>query len=426
MAETNETITNNPEGEKMELEEEDISGDGGLKKKILRAGTGWKTPENGAEVTVHYVGTLLDGSEFDSSRSRDQPFQFTVGKGQVIKGWDMGIATMKQGEIAVLTCRADYAYGDNGSPPKIPGGATLKFEVEMISWMDEKDVTDSKDGGVLKKVLIEGEGWETPKEDSKVKVNYKILNDDLSPQREINDLEFIVGEEMVVNGLDVAVRSMKLKEKSLVILKPQYQIGGDFQSSDKQVKLEVELIEFEKEKSSWDMSFDEKLETANKRKTEGNKLFQEQKFERAQKKYKKSLDFFQYDSNLQEDQKAKANELRVPCYLNIAACNMKKLQYKEAIENCKKVLEIDPKNVKAYYRRATAFSGLDEYQLSTADFEKALEIEPGNVAVKKEFLALKKKIKEQNDKDKKLYAGMFEKMASKQKEQSKTEETTKE
>ena len=87
-----------------------------------------------AKVKVHYVGTLLDGSKFDSSRDRPGFFDFEVGVGRVIKGWDLGISTMHKGEKCVLACRHDYAYGAHGSPPKIPGGATLLFEVRRL-WL---------------------------------------------------------------------------------------------------------------------------------------------------------------------------------------------------------------------------------------------------------------------------------------------------
>lgn len=76
-------------------------------------------------VVVHYTGTLEDGTKFDSSVDRGDPFEFTLGHSQVIKGWDIGVATMKKGEKVQLKLRQDYAYGESGSPPTIPPGATL-------------------------------------------------------------------------------------------------------------------------------------------------------------------------------------------------------------------------------------------------------------------------------------------------------------
>lgn len=112
-----------------------VEQDGGLLKKILVEGTGDDTPKAGADVSVHYVGTLnADGSKFDSSRDRPGTFDFDVGNGRVIRGWDVGILTMKKNEKCILRCSAEYGYGESGSPPKIPGGAVLDFEVELFSW----------------------------------------------------------------------------------------------------------------------------------------------------------------------------------------------------------------------------------------------------------------------------------------------------
>jgi len=146
--------------------ERNVTADGGVRKKIILKGQGYNTPENGDEVSVHYVGTLLDGTKFDSSRDRDQPFTFKLGAGQVIRGWDEGVATMKKGEKSLLTCLPDYAYGKSGSPPTIPPDATLQFEVELLSWKSKKDLTG--DGGVVKTILAEGSGWQRPRPDDEV------------------------------------------------------------------------------------------------------------------------------------------------------------------------------------------------------------------------------------------------------------------
>src|SRR3989344_8813603 len=99
--------------------------------EILREGTGAEA-ENGDKVTAHYTGTLESGMKFDSSLDRRTPFGFTLGVGQVIKGWDIGILGMKIGEKRKLTIPGDLAYGQGGVPGLIPPNATLIFEVELL------------------------------------------------------------------------------------------------------------------------------------------------------------------------------------------------------------------------------------------------------------------------------------------------------
>ncbi|MEO6025901.1 MAG: FKBP-type peptidyl-prolyl cis-trans isomerase [Candidatus Binatia bacterium] len=103
----------------------------GLQYTDVKVGTG-ASPKTGQTAVVHYTGWLVDGKKFDSSKDRGQPFQFAVGRGQVIKGWDEGVATMKVGGTRKLLIPPALAYGAAGAGGVIPPNATLTFEVELL------------------------------------------------------------------------------------------------------------------------------------------------------------------------------------------------------------------------------------------------------------------------------------------------------
>jgi len=111
----------------------------GVRIEPITPGDGKTFPKTGDNLTMHYTGTLAkDGTEFDSSRKRGKPFQFVIGIGQVIRGWDEGVVKMSLGQRAKLHISSDYAYGEEGAGGSIPPNADLVFDVELLAIADKQ------------------------------------------------------------------------------------------------------------------------------------------------------------------------------------------------------------------------------------------------------------------------------------------------
>lgn len=400
------------------LEGVDISPkqDEGVLKVIKREGTGTETPMTGDRVFVHYTGWLLDGTKFDSSLDRKDKFSFDLGKGEVIKAWDIAVATMKVGELCHITCKPEYAYGSAGSPPKIPPNATLVFEVELFEFKGE-DLTDDEDGGIIRRIRTRGEGYARPNDGAIVEVALEgYYKDRLFDQRE---LRFEVGEGESLDlpcGLEKAIQRMEKGEHSILYLKPRYAFGNagkeKFQiPPSAELKYEVHLKSFEKAKESWEMSSEEKLEQSAIVKERGTVYFKEGKYKQALLQYKKIVSWLEYESSFSSEEVQKAQALRLASHLNLAMCHLKLQAFSAAVESCNKALELDSNNEKGLFRRGEAHLAVNDFDLARADFQKVLQLYPSNKAAKVQLAVCQQRIRKQIAREKKLYANMFERLA---------------
>lgn len=229
----------------------DLSGDGGVVKEIIRHGQqGWQKPEPGDDVQMHYRGTLLDGTEFDSSYSRDAPFTFKLGDGKVIKGWDVVAKTMCKGEKAKVTLKPEYAYGAAGSPPKIPANATLVFEMELLSWTSMRDVFG--DGRVIKSEIAAGEGWERPGKLAEVTIDIEAVAMDADGKVEgkkfhSGETTFTLGSAQMPEAVEKVVPDMKKNAVLRLMCQPPHISGPGVDY----VPADTPCVRFEIKLKSW-------------------------------------------------------------------------------------------------------------------------------------------------------------------------------
>ena len=209
----------------------------GLKYYDLAVGEG-ASPETGQIVTVHYTGWLEeDGTKFDSSLDRAQPFTFKIGMSQVIKGWDEGVATMKVGGKRQLLIPPDLGYGEQGSGGGIPANATLIFEVELISvqegspeaptTVEEADYMTTESGLKYTDFVV-GEGA-SPETGQTVTVHYTgWLEDGTKFDSSLDRGEpfaFPIGMGRVIAGWDEGVATMKVGGKRQLVIPPELGYG---------------------------------------------------------------------------------------------------------------------------------------------------------------------------------------------------------
>lgn len=233
----------------------------GLAYEILEKGSG-EQPQVGDKVKVHYTGMLTDSAKtkFDSSLDRGKPFSFVLGKGQVIKGWDEGIALLHVGDKAILNIPTDLAYGERGAGTVVPPNADLIFEVELLSFKTPKTVvpfdvtgkdTITTASGLQYVIVKEGAGV-VPNLSQEVAVHYTgYLTDgtmfDSSVERG-DPIEFFVGKGQVIKGWDEGIMLLNKGAKAHFIIPSDLAYGergaGDVIPPNATLVFDVELVEF--------------------------------------------------------------------------------------------------------------------------------------------------------------------------------------
>jgi FK506-binding protein 4/5 len=426
----------------------DLYSDGSVVMKELEPGAGWERPGPLAYVTV-----LCTASAISATLSASPPvivydgtISATLGAGRLPETWDKVIPDMKSGSKVELVCKVPRLFG-SGIPDNVilpPGVTAVKCTLTLVSWL-KVEIVSPDDSSIIKQIVSSGDGWERPSEGASVVVDLAYSrapaaarvtttkdNPDASFIAAATDADlsqpfatekgkaFVLGDGSVVDGLDRAIQSMKLGEVARITLTPSMAYGSapdllmphSDVSADDPICIAVTLVSFQKAKDMWSMSFVEKADEMMKRKLLGNKLFVEGRIPFAIKAYERAVALFDSPTTeLTLGVKKRVNELLVQSHVNLAACFDRRHDSSQVITHCSKALDIEPSNVKALYRRGSAYIAIDDYYNASADLKYALQLSPGNADIKRRLLRLSALQTRQDRKDKKLYSNLFTRLS---------------
>ncbi|KAM9813680.1 peptidyl-prolyl cis-trans isomerase FKBP5 [Neosynchiropus ocellatus] len=388
--------------------------DGGVIKVVKRPGIAGETPMIGDKVSIHYTGRLLTGKVFDCSRKCKESFTFNVGKGQVLKAWDIGVLTMQSGELCTLLCRPEYAYGSSGNPDKIPPDSLVLFEVELLKFEGEKL---TEDAGIVRRIKVKGEGFTSPNDGATVDIH--LVGSCDGRVFDCRDVRFVISDfedNNIPVGVDRAMDKMQKGECCILYLKPKYGFGShgkpEFKiGPDKDLVYEVTLKDFKKAKEFWELDLQEKLNLAPEIKQKGNQHCKVGQYYSASIQYQRIVTWLEMECGIGPEQQQRIRDFVMTAHLNLALCFLRLKEYTQVVENCNKALEIEEKNEKALYRRGEARLLRNEYHQAMADFQKVLEVNFANRAARSQIALCQRKIKESDEQDKRTYANMFKKLA---------------
>uniref|UniRef100_A0A7N0VHY8 peptidylprolyl isomerase n=1 Tax=Kalanchoe fedtschenkoi TaxID=63787 RepID=A0A7N0VHY8_KALFE len=248
-----------PQKKKMSSEEENRRKKivpGSLMKAEIRPGSGDCRPSDGDQVIYHCTVRTLDGVLVESTKSefggKGIPIRQVLGKSKMILGLLEGLPTMSKGEVAMFKMKPDMHYGETDCPVSVaesfPKDDEIHFEIEMIDFFKVK-VISNDDMGVIKKVLDDGQGWESPREPYEVKawISAKSADGKILKPRTEEPYFFTFGKSEIPKGLEMGIGTMARKEKAVIYVTNQYLTPSPFMNeldSVEEVHFEVELEHF--------------------------------------------------------------------------------------------------------------------------------------------------------------------------------------
>ncbi|CAF0799168.1 unnamed protein product [Adineta steineri] len=373
--------------------------DGCLYKEIVHESTDDEAPWFDDKVTIHYIGTLADGTVFANTREKDEKVSFNLGRGEVIKAWDMAVATMKRGEIAKFFSKPKYAYGLKGIPGKVESATSVIFEIELIDCIG-KDISDDRDGTILRRVIKKGDAYEPTNEDSVVEVMIKgtYNKGEVFDERTVT---FYAGAGAVQNIPAAVERSvfrmtkgqhdrLRLTGKAIEDLK-KYNVP-----SDATVEYDVTITKLERAKEERQLSDDDKLETADVLKQRADEFVKAGFYDLAIKRYKTAFHYLLNASLTSEVDRNRSWNLKFHSQSNLALCYLKVGNYADCRRSCETALAHDKKHEKSLFRLGQCRLATHNYDQAIKDFEAVLEVNPDNELAKKliEECIRKKKVSE--------------------------------
>ncbi|CAF1291831.1 unnamed protein product [Adineta steineri] len=400
------------EAEKLPFKGEDISPDHdqGLLKEIVRQGTSNDKPLYDDQVFIHYVGSELDGKVFVNSRERDEKYSFSLGKGEVIPAWDIGVMTMKRGEVARFSSTPKYAYGNKGEK-KYRSATNVIFEIELFDF-NGKDISEEQDGSMIKRIIQRGSGRYLPNEDATVDIKLKgTYQNKIFDERTI---QFIVGLPFLQNiplAIDYAVRKMYLNEHCQLVLKGKALEGLEKLSipikDDTSIQCEITLIKLERLEDEGALSDKEKVEQSELLKSRADNLVKNNHYQHAITRYQMIVKLLTPIKFSDRNDRINCQKMQVAAQSNISLCYLKLGDHLQCKQYCDSTLALDGKNEKCLFRRGQTQIAFSNYELAIQDFQSVLKLNPSNIAAKQQIEDCQRLIKQNEVKKKESFKSFF-------------------